>query len=326
MYCKLNTPFMKPTEQENSRRCLLVDGHGLLYRAFFALPVMTTRDGRHTNALFGFVRMLNQLRRDWQPSHVAVLFDAGLPEHRMTRLPDYKAQRPAMPPTLREQIDYIRDYLDTIGVPVASVDGEEADDVAATLVTRLLCDKDNTSSVGDEILIASSDKDLFQLVNDRVSLVSPAGQSVRIDVGHVIRKTGVPPERIVAWLALIGDTADNIPGVPGIGPKTASRLLNDYGTLDQLWQRLPEIRAAGLRDALQSNHAIVDRNVELMTLRHNLPVAFSTWQDLALTTVSPSGEDAFFERYEMTPPPEKGKPRPKPAPVPAAEEQGILGL
>ncbi len=295
-------------------RCLLFDGHGLLYRAFFALPVMTARDGRHTHALLGFVRMLQQLLRCWSPTHAAVAFDAGLPDKRMRLLESYKAQRPPMPATLREQIDYVLEYLCAAAIPVVSVAGEEADDVIASLIERLPSDD------APEILIVSSDKDLFQLTSSRVALISPTGKPSRTDAAEVLRKTGVEPSQIVDWLALIGDSADNIPGVPGIGPKTAARLLQEHGKLETLWQHLDTIRPESIQSALRENRELVTRNVELMTLRRDLAVEPRSWQDLECRTPPRSALEDFFNRYDMKSlAPEKTQ-------TAKPEEQGMLGL
>ncbi len=290
-------------------RCLLIDGHGLMYRAFFAMPAMSTRDGRPTQAVFGFIRMLNQLLRGWTPSHVAVTFDAGLPAQRMRLLKTYKAQRPSMPAALREQIEYVKEYLATAAIPVVMLPGEEADDVIASLTERL-------RESECEVLIGSSDKDLFQLVTENVCLVTPAGKPQRTGVADVLKKTGVVPARIVGWLALTGDNADNIPGVPGIGAKTATRLLNEFGDLPTLWQRLDAVRPDAIRQALQTHRAIVERNEALMRLRRDLPVSSDPLRTLSYALPSASMLRPFFEKYELTS---------LAAPI-SAEGQGILAL
>lgn len=306
--------FGDPGSSADSR-CLLFDGHGLLYRAFFALPVMTTADGRHTNALFGFIRMAQQWLRECRATHAAVAFDAGLPEKRLRLLESYKAQRPPMPTALREQIDYAKAYLDVAGIPSVAVEGQEADDVIATLVARLA--RDNYP----EILIVSSDKDLYQLVSSRIALISPSAKSAPLDAVGVFDKTGVEPHQIVDWLALIGDSADNIPGVPGIGPKIAARLLREYGTLDTLWQNLDAVRPESVGNALRRHRDLVIRNVELMILRKDLDVEKpQTWDDLALRDSDHRALDAFFKQYEL-----KSVAPEKPASA-KPEQQGMLNL
>ena len=163
---------------------------------------------------------------------------AGLPEERMIRLPTYKAQREPMPDPLRAQFADIERYLDLAGVCSIRMEGQEADDVIATL----------TAAAPSGVLIATSDKDLYQLIDDRVFMISPSKAGAKIGCEEVFEKTGVQPEKIVEWLALTGDTVDNIPGVPGIGPKTAAKLLAQFGSLENLWSKLDEVASQKLRD------------------------------------------------------------------------------
>ncbi len=242
---------------------LLLDGHNLAYRAYFAIPSLSTRDGRPTNALLGFIRILDKLRARWKPDRLAAAFDAGLPEHRLQALPEYKANRPPMPETLRPQLDWIAEYLTLAGIPVHRQPGEEADDVLASWAFR-------ASRTGGEALIVSSDKDLMQLVDDRIRLVSPAHPDDLLDREAVFRKTGVPPDRIVDWLALTGDTADNIPGVPGVGPKTAAQLLEQFGSLDALGAHLDDIRSERIRRLVHDHWSDVLRNREVVRLKPDL--------------------------------------------------------
>ncbi|MBU0679778.1 MAG: hypothetical protein KJ626_16880 [Verrucomicrobia bacterium] len=195
-------------------KLLLIDGHAFAYRAYYAIRDLSTRDGRNTNALFGFIKMVRQLEEHWKPTHWAVAFDAGLPEERVSIHSEYKANRAEMPDTLHEQFEYIEEYLGACGIMSVSISGQEADDCLATLGLRAVAE-------GAEVLIASSDKDLFQLVSRELSIVTPTKSNVRMGPEEVKDKTGVYPELIVPWLALVGDSSDNIPGVPGVGPKTA---------------------------------------------------------------------------------------------------------
>lgn len=255
---------------------------------------MTTSDGRHTHALLGFIRMLQQLLRTWQPTHVAVAFDAGLPEWRMRLLESYKAQRPPMPAELREQINYVAEYLHAFSLAGVSLAGEEADDVMASLTDRLL------ERSGAETLLVSGDKDLFQLVGSSVALVSPAGKPLRTGIDEVRAKTGVHPSRVVFWMALIGDSADNIPGVPGIGPKTAARLLAEHENPPALWRELERVQPVSLRNTLRAHRELVERNLALMTLRRDLPVTQDPWRELRREEPCAAQLNDFFARYELT--------------------------
>jgi len=242
---------------------LLIDGTALLYRAFYAIRELTTRAGRPTNAVFGFVRMLGQLRRTWRPSHWLVAFDGGLPAERVALLESYKAQRPEMPAGLRAQVTVAEDYLERAAVPWLRREGQEADDVLAAAARW-------AAPRADRVLIATNDKDFYQLVDEKISIVSPAGKPDRLDAEGVRAKTGVLPERIVEWLALVGDSSDNIPGVPGIGAKTAARLLSEHGSLAGIWKAIDRAGNARLRDALATHREAVERNLAIVRLRTDL--------------------------------------------------------
>ena len=254
---------------------LIVDGMAVLYRAFYAIRELSTSSGRPTNAVYGFIRMLRQMRNAWKPTHAIVMFDGGLPEKRMALLASYKAQRPSMPDALRSQLPGAVEYLEKAGVPWRRDEGQEADD-----------------------LIASSDKDLFQLVGGTVRMVSVAGDPAAMGSAEVVAKTGMPPEKIVEWLALVGDSADNIPGVPGIGPKTAAKLLTEYGSLENLWHRLDSVHGERIRAALAEHRLIVERNLEMVRLRTDL-AAGAKWEDLALRPSDDKALIAFYDAMEF---------------------------
>jgi DNA polymerase I len=254
-------------------RLLVVDGHAVAYRAFYAIRELSTRDGVSTNAVFGFIRMLDQLRATWSPSHIVVIFDGGLPAARMALLPSYKAQREEMPSSLRGQFALIEEYLHAAGIAWMRMDEEEADDLMATIAAQ-------AGEKGHDVFLATSDKDMFQLVNERVIIVSPTKSDVRMGFAEVRTKTGVSPGLIAEWLALIGDAADNIPGVPGIGPKTAAQLLNQFGSLEQLYARLDEVGRDKLVNALREHRDAVWRNLSMTRLRTDLllPLQWQEWE------------------------------------------------
>jgi DNA polymerase-1 len=273
-----------------SRKLILVDGTAVLYRAFYAIRQLSTADGTPTNALFGFIRMLRQLRDDWHPSHWIVVFDGGSPADRLELLPAYKAQRAPMPDDLRGQIALTQEYLDCAGVKWLRMERQEADDVMASLA--------KWASPDAEVLLATSDKDLYQLIDDSVKVIAVSGGKSEMGVQEVKAKTGVEPRLIIEWLALIGDSADNIPGVPGVGPKTASKLLAQFCSLAEMWDRIEELPEGKLRSALVASREVVDRNVKLVKLNTALDCDVG-WNDL------PAGEgDAgkllvFFEKVEF---------------------------
>ena len=271
---------------------MLVDGMAVLYRAFFAIRELSTSSGRPTNALFGFIRMLRQMMTAWHPSHVAVAFDGGLPEERTALLAEYKAQRPPLPEPLRAQIDASREYLDRAGITWLRVEGQEADDIIASLARW-------AEHEGDAVLIASSDKDLYQLVGGKVRVVPVSGElGTGMGPDEVKLKTGVSPAKIVEWLALVGDSADNIPGVPGVGPKTAAKLLNEFGSLEDIWCRMDAVESDRIRASLLANRPLVDRNIAMMRLRTDL-VSGVTWDALRARTPDKDKLLAFYEEMEF---------------------------
>jgi len=213
--------------------------------------------------------MLAKMRTAIRPSHLMVVWDGGLSAERTARLPEYKAQRPPMPDDLKPQLDGIVSYLKAAGAASFCRAGVEADDYIACLARR-------ASDAGMTAVIASSDKDFMQLVSARVGLLNPGDKNGTVWTdGQVRAKTGVAPSQIVDWLSLTGDTVDNIPGVPGVGPKTAAELLNQFGTVAALYERLGEVKSERLRTALRGAAEAVRRNGELVRLRDDLPCEFS---------------------------------------------------
>jgi DNA polymerase-1 len=254
-------------------RLLIVDGHAYAYRAFFAIRELRSPSGQPTNAVYGFVKMLAKMREAIKPTHQIVVWDGGLSAERVASLPEYKAQRPEMPGDLSSQLDGIVSYLRAAGVASFCRDGVEADDYIACLARH-------AAQSGMGVVIASADKDFMQLVSARVGLLNPNDKSVAVWTDEQVRgKTGVGPEQIVDWLALMGDSVDNIPGVPGVGPKTAADLLNRFGSVAGIYARLDEVKSEKLRAALRGSAEAVRRNLKLVKLQDDLPCDFSP-QDL----------------------------------------------
>ena len=270
---------------------LIVDGTAVAYRAFYAVRELSTRAGQPTNALFGFVRMLRQLEAHWRPDRLVVAFDGGSPAHRLEKCPAYKAQRAPMPDDLRSQLGLINEYLDAAGVPRILLKGQEADDVIATLADR-------AARAGAVVRLATSDKDLMQLVGDRVRLVPPTKTEEELDAAGVEAKTGVRPDQIVDWLALVGDAADNIPGVNGIGPKTATKLLAQFGSLPECFAQADRIESDRVRGKLQAGRATAELNVQLMALDKHVP-GVPEWRDVPAPAPDAAKLKAFFGKYEL---------------------------
>lgn len=247
-----------------SNRLLLVDGHAYAYRAFHAIRSMNSPDGSPTNAIFGFIKMLLKMELWVRPSHRLVIWDGGLAAERMAALPDYKSNRPPTPEALEAQLPQLAGWLQAAGWASLQVDGTEADDWIGTYARR-------ADGAGWHTVIASSDKDFMQLVNDRVGLLNPNDKSEKIWTADDVRaKAGVAPEQIVDWLALIGDAVDNIPGVAGVGPKTATELLLRFGSIDGLLPRIAEIKQDKLRSNLMGAAETLRRNQLMIRLRTDL--------------------------------------------------------
>jgi DNA polymerase-1 len=269
-------------------RLLLIDGHAAAYRFFHGIRPMYTSDGRPVQAVFGFIRMLQQFRSQWSPTHIAVAFDGGLPANRLELVPGYKAQRKPMPDELRMQLPFIFEYLEAAGVATFCLESVEADDVIATFVKM----------ADGMVLVGTSDKDLFQLVNESVTIIPLAGKADQLDIEGVVAKTGVFPSQIPDWLAMTGDAADNIQGVPGVGAKTAAALLQQFGTVDVIYEKLDEVKSDRIRAALRSHKDIVFRNKDMVLLDdeiEGLPAVAS----LACGQEPFAPLREFYEKYEF---------------------------
>jgi DNA polymerase-1 len=249
---------------EAAPRLLLVDGSGYLFRAFFALPPMTRPDGTPVNAVLGFTSMLWKLLQEHPDDHVVVVFDAGKKSFRNDLYEAYKANREEAPEELVPQFPLVREAARAFELPVVEVAGLEADDLIASYARA-------ARQAGEEVVVVSSDKDLMQLVGDGVSMWDPLKQKP-IDRDAVIERMGVPPEKVRDLLALTGDTSDNVPGVPGIGPKTAAQLLEEYGSLEGLLARLDTIRQPKRRQALEENAERARLSWRLVGLKDDAPL------------------------------------------------------
>ena len=258
-----------------NKKIFLIDGSSYLYRAFHAMPPLTTSTGLPTGAVKGVTNMLRNLRNENPNSHYLAIFDAKGKNFRHSIYKDYKANRPPMPPELREQLAPLKSICNAMGMPVVEIPDVEADDVIATLAVM-------GAKKGIPMIISSLDKDLMQLVEDPlVKMVNTMNNKV-YDVAGVQEKFGVHPDQIIDYLALVGDTSDNIPGVPKVGPKTAVKWLNEFKDLEGITQNaenFPGVVGQNLRDSIQD----LDRNVELVTLKKDVDLSVSLDELLAAT-------------------------------------------
>ena len=211
-------------ENIKAKHLLLIDGSGYIFRAYHALPPMTRPDGTPVNAVYGFTSMLTKLVEDSDADYLAVIFDTARKTFRSDIYPEYKAHRPPPPEDLVPQFSLIRDSVTAYGLPQAEMEGYEADDLIATYAKE-------AATKGLKVTIVSSDKDLMQLIDDNVSMQDPM-KGTAISYEEVEKKFGVKPNKVIDVQALAGDSADNVPGVPGVGVKTAAQLIEEYGDLD----------------------------------------------------------------------------------------------
>ena len=242
-------------------KLVLVDGSSYLYRAYHALPRLTSSRGEPTGAIHGVLNMLNKLAREEQTEHFVVVFDAPGKTFRDEIFEAYKANRPPMPDDLRDQVEPLLEAIPAMGLPLLRVEGVEADDVIGTLCRR-------AADAGMEVLVSTSDKDMAQLVDDHVTLVNTMTGSV-LDRDGVKKKFDVYPEQIVDWLALVGDTSDNIPGVPKVGAKTAAKWLNEYGNVEALIEHADDI-AGKVGESLREHLDQLRLSQQLATIRTDI--------------------------------------------------------
>ena len=257
---------------KNAPRLFLIDAYALIYRAFFAFvsrPLINSR-GENTSAAWGFVNFLLRIRDEYEPDYLAVVFDSGM-SHREKEYPEYKATREKMPDELEASLPRIRELVEAFHDPVVELEGYEADDVIGTLARKAV-------EEGLEAVIVSGDKDFHQLVGPGVHLLNPGrggpgGVAAEwVDEGNAPERMGVPPEQVVDYLALIGDSSDNVPGAPGVGPKTAVKLLEQFGNLDAMLQNPGSISGKRAREALEEHADQVRLSRRLVTIQTDLPV------------------------------------------------------
>src|SRR5262245_32754950 len=254
--------------KSEARKIVLLDGHSLAFRAFFALPdTLVTSSGQITNAVYGFTAMLIKLLADERPNAVVVCFDKGAPQFRLDRYAEYKAGRAETPDTFRQQLPLIREVLGSLRIPMVELEGYEADDLLATLTKH--CRQE-----GDEVIIVTGDRDILQLVCDGVSVIMTRrgiSDVIRYDDATVRERYGVTPEQWTDFVALKGETSDNLPGVPGIGDKTAAQLVNKYGDIEQIIAHAGELTPK-IREAIKEHANQVRVNKELGRLLDNVPL------------------------------------------------------
>src|SRR5690606_26752975 len=253
-------------------RLFLIDGYALIYRSFFAMisrPLTTSR-GENTSAAWGVTKFLQKILQEYEPDYLGVVMDAGTSQ-REQLYPDYKATREKMPDELKASLPRIEQLLHAFRIPILRLPDHEADDVIGTLAEK-------AADAGLEAVIVSGDKDFYQLIRPGICLLNPGRggpsgiEEEWVDTRNASERLGVPPERVTDYLALIGDSSDNIPGAKGIGPKTAVQLIEQYGPVEEILAHVDEITAKRAREALKEHRDAVELSKRLVTINTDLPI------------------------------------------------------
>lgn len=269
-------------------KLVLIDGHAILHRAYHALPPLTTKEGKPINAVYGLVTMLLRIIQDLEPTHIAVAFDRKEPTFRKEAFEDYQAHRPEMDEDLDIQFEYARKTLKAFGIPIFSKAGYEADDVIGALAEQ-------AQKKTEEIIIVTGDQDLLQLVNGKVKVFLPSRgvtQGKIYGTKDVVEKLGVTPEQVVDYKALVGDPSDNYPGVKGIGPKTAEKLLKEYKTLEKVYKNLGKIEGS-TGEKLKKDKKNAELSYKLARIVKDVPVEFDSKKALSWRLNSKAVLDLF---------------------------------
>ncbi|MEA3545754.1 MAG: DNA polymerase I, partial [Thermodesulfobacteriota bacterium] len=273
-----------------TQRVYLIDGSSYIYRAYFAIRHLSNSKGEATNAVYGFTNMLLTLLREEQPDRVAVIFDAKGPTFRKKLFPEYKANRSAMPEDLVPQISLIKDIVRAFNLPALELSGYEADDIIATLAKRY-------AAQGLAVTVVTGDKDLMQVVGERVRLLDTMKKKVS-GRDEVIERFGVPPEQVLEILGLAGDSSDNIPGVPGIGEKTASSLIREFGTIENLLVNIDQVKGKKRQENLREFADQARLSRQLADLVYDLEIDL-TLDELALVEPDREALEVLFKRLEF---------------------------
>ncbi len=252
------------------KKLILIDGNAIFHRAYHSLPPFKTAKGEVTNAIYGFLRMLIDLYKKEKPDYLGIAWDRKAPTYRNVEFKEYKAQRPPPPEDLYPQLPRLKQVLEVFNIPMLEMDGYEADDLLGTAAHEAEKEKDL------DVIILTGDKDAFQLVTDHVKVMTPIKGISEVelyDAAKVAEKMGVTPQQIIDYKALCGDSSDNIPGVPGIGPKGATELLQKYVTLDEVYKHLGDL-SEGMRKKLETGKESAYLSQRIATIQCDAPIKF----------------------------------------------------
>jgi DNA polymerase-1 len=270
----------------------LIDGTAQVYKAFYAIQSLSTSKGFPTNAIFGFIRMLIKLIQDESPQYLGVSFDLAAPTFRHELFEAYKAHRPDTPDELIQQVPKIKAFLKAMNIPIYEMEGYEADDVLATLAKK-------AEQQGMKTVIVSSDKDLLQLVSENiVTLSERMGHKVVYTPEKVKEKYGITPAQMQDFLGLVGDSSDNIPGIQGIGPKTASKLLEEFGSVENVLEHLDAVKSPKLQESLKQGKETALQSKFLATVKTDVPIELNL-EELRYVTPNYQELKAYFHDWSF---------------------------
>lgn len=258
-----------------SEKLVLIDGHSILNRAFYGVPDLTNTEGLHTNAIYGFLNIMFKIIEEEDPTYLAVAFDLSAPTFRHKMYDAYKGTRKPMPQELREQVPVMKEVLSAMGILTMEQEGFEADDILGTMAKR-------AEKEGVLVALVSGDRDLLQIATDKIKIRIPKTKGARTEIEDyyakdVEEKYHVNPQQFIELKALMGDTADNIPGVPKVGEKTATALMEQYGSIENIYAHLEEISKNSIRTSLAENRELADLSKKLATIDIDAPIPIR-WQ------------------------------------------------
>lgn len=279
-----------------SEKIVLIDGHSILNRAFYGLPPLTNSEGLHTNAVYGFLNIMTRILEEEKPQYLAVAFDLHAPTFRHQMYDAYKGTRKPMPQELREQVPVIKEVLQAMGIKIISQEGYEADDILGTVARQ-------GEAQGMDVTIVSGDRDLLQLATEKVLIRVPktkGGKTVIEDyhAQQVLEAYQVTPPQIIELKALMGDTADNIPGIPGVGEKTAAKLIAAYGSIENAYAHVEEVKPNKAKESLRDHYDLAVLSKKLATIDVNSPIAFA-WEEAKLGELYTPAAYDWFKRLEF---------------------------
>ena len=279
-----------------NEKIVLIDGHSILNRAFYGLPVLTNAEGIPTNGVYGFLNIMTKILDEEKPQYLAVAFDLHAPTFRHQMFDAYKGTRKPMPQELREQVPLIKEVLASMGIPILTKEGYEADDILGTIAKR-------SEAKGMEVTIVSGDRDLLQLATEHILIRIPktkAGKTIIEDyhTAQVLETYRVTPLQIIDLKALMGDASDNIPGIPGVGEKTAAKIIEQFASIENAYEHVEEIKPNKARESLKNHYELAVLSKKLATINIDSPIDF-VWEESRLGNLYTPQAYEWFKRLEF---------------------------